>query len=264
MAPAPYPNFRWLFRAVLVVPVVAIAALAGGVIGGYGIFAVEGALSPPPRERGAIPFNGVPADVPAANNANLPAQISRAPAPAPASAASTPARSQETSASRQPAEGTAQPPQHAHSQAAPTGPQMAATPPPAQPATAPQATASEAPAAPRLAPKHAVKRRSAIKHAAARQPRERAMNPPSSYGRALYDYDAGDGGFYGGGYARSSPDWQDGPRTQGETESLRGATRLHRFEDGARSARRTRLPPRVGQPMPLMGGVLFGGRSDDW
>lgn len=53
MAPAPYPDFRWFFRTVRVLPVVAIAALAGGAIGGFSIFAINLALTAPPNH--AVP-----------------------------------------------------------------------------------------------------------------------------------------------------------------------------------------------------------------
>lgn len=49
MAPAPYPDFRWFFRMLRVLPVVAVAALAGGVIGGFSIFAINLALTAPPN-----------------------------------------------------------------------------------------------------------------------------------------------------------------------------------------------------------------------
>ena len=49
MAPAPYPDFRWLLRTLRVLPVVAIAALAGGIIGGFSIFAIDLAVTAPPN-----------------------------------------------------------------------------------------------------------------------------------------------------------------------------------------------------------------------
>lgn len=49
MPPAPYPNFRWFFRTVRVLPVVAVAALAGGIIGGFSVFAIDLALTAPPN-----------------------------------------------------------------------------------------------------------------------------------------------------------------------------------------------------------------------
>ncbi len=49
MPPAPYPDFRWFFRTLRVVPVVAVAALAGGIIGGFSVFAVDVALTAPPN-----------------------------------------------------------------------------------------------------------------------------------------------------------------------------------------------------------------------
>ena len=41
MPPAPYPDFRWFFRSLRVLPIVAIAALVGGIIGGFSVFALD-------------------------------------------------------------------------------------------------------------------------------------------------------------------------------------------------------------------------------
>ena len=49
MPPAPYPDFRWFFRPLRVLPVVAIAALVGGIIGGFSVFALDLALTTPPN-----------------------------------------------------------------------------------------------------------------------------------------------------------------------------------------------------------------------
>ncbi len=49
MPPAPYPDFRWFLRTLRVVPVVAVAALAGGIIGGFSVFAIDVALTAPPN-----------------------------------------------------------------------------------------------------------------------------------------------------------------------------------------------------------------------
>ena len=49
MPPAPYPDFRWFFRTLRVLPVVAVAALAGGIIGGFSVFAIDLALTAPPN-----------------------------------------------------------------------------------------------------------------------------------------------------------------------------------------------------------------------
>jgi hypothetical protein len=49
MPPAPFPDFRWFFRTVRVLPVVAVAALAGGIIGGFSVFAIDLALTAPPN-----------------------------------------------------------------------------------------------------------------------------------------------------------------------------------------------------------------------
>ncbi|MGA8356887.1 MAG: hypothetical protein WB772_05995, partial [Xanthobacteraceae bacterium] len=54
MPPAPYPDFRWFLRSLRVLPVIAIAALVGGIIGGFSVFALDLALTAPPnREVGA-------------------------------------------------------------------------------------------------------------------------------------------------------------------------------------------------------------------
>jgi hypothetical protein len=46
---ADYPDLGWLIRAVRVLPVVAAAALVGGIIGGFTIFAIDSALTWQPR-----------------------------------------------------------------------------------------------------------------------------------------------------------------------------------------------------------------------
>jgi hypothetical protein len=49
MPPAPYPDFRWFFRSLRALPVVAVAALVGGIIGGFSVFALDLALTTPPN-----------------------------------------------------------------------------------------------------------------------------------------------------------------------------------------------------------------------
>ncbi len=44
-----YPDLGWLIRAVRVLPVVAVAATVGGIIGGFTIFAIDSALTWQPR-----------------------------------------------------------------------------------------------------------------------------------------------------------------------------------------------------------------------
>ena len=46
---ADYPDLSWLIRAVRVLPVVAVAALVGGIIGGFTVFAIDSALTWQPR-----------------------------------------------------------------------------------------------------------------------------------------------------------------------------------------------------------------------
>lgn len=47
MPPARFPDFRWFFRTVRVLPLVAVATLAGGIIGGFSVFAIDLALTAP-------------------------------------------------------------------------------------------------------------------------------------------------------------------------------------------------------------------------
>jgi hypothetical protein len=46
---ADYPDLSWLIRAVRILPVVAVAASVGGVIGGFTVFAIDSALTWQPR-----------------------------------------------------------------------------------------------------------------------------------------------------------------------------------------------------------------------
>jgi hypothetical protein len=46
---AAYPDLGLFVRAARILPVIAIAAFAGGVVGGLVVFAINGALAPPPR-----------------------------------------------------------------------------------------------------------------------------------------------------------------------------------------------------------------------
>ena len=47
---AVYPGFGWFIRAAWILPIVALAAFAGGTLGGYIVFAINGAPVPPPRQ----------------------------------------------------------------------------------------------------------------------------------------------------------------------------------------------------------------------
>src|SRR5581483_2038866 len=49
MSPAPYPTFNWFFRAARMLPLVAAAALGGGIIGGGAILAIDLAITSPPQ-----------------------------------------------------------------------------------------------------------------------------------------------------------------------------------------------------------------------
>src|SRR5438046_2440396 len=46
---ADYPDLSWFIRAVRVLPVVAVAATVGGIIGGFTVFAIDSALTWQPR-----------------------------------------------------------------------------------------------------------------------------------------------------------------------------------------------------------------------
>lgn len=74
MAPAPYPNFGWFLRTLRAFPVVAVAALAGGIIGGFSVFAIDLAVTAPPN-------HGVPPE-PGSKLASETADDSDAAAPA--------------------------------------------------------------------------------------------------------------------------------------------------------------------------------------
>ena len=103
MPPAPYPDFSWFFRSLRALPVVAIAALAGGIIGGFSVFALDLALTTPPNhevgaEVGKIKARESAAAAPAAGTSappvpqeaasNAPPSIA-APQPVPQSQAQT-------------------------------------------------------------------------------------------------------------------------------------------------------------------------------
>jgi hypothetical protein len=83
MAPAPYPDFSWFSRAVRILPIVAGALLGGGAIGGVSVFAIDSALTAPPREE--LRAETAPANAPS------PIRTIDAPALNPSPAAATPA-----------------------------------------------------------------------------------------------------------------------------------------------------------------------------
>jgi hypothetical protein len=116
MPPAPYPDFRWFFRSLRALPVVAIAALVGGIIGGFSVFALDLALTTPPnREVGAElgKINGEKA--------------SESAAAAPAAGTSAPPVPQQEAASNAPPSVAA--PQPVPQSQAQTAPAIAVTPP---------------------------------------------------------------------------------------------------------------------------------------
>ena len=128
MAPAPYPDFSWFSRAVRILPIVAGALLAGGAIGGVSVFAIDSALTAPPREE-------LRAET-APPNAPSPIRTIDAPALNPSPAAATPAPAQAQTAPSVPPQTAAlvQPTPQPQVQAAPevTAPPMVARTAPAK------------------------------------------------------------------------------------------------------------------------------------
>lgn len=74
---AAYPDLGLFVRAARILPIVAVAALAGGVVGGFVVFAINGALAPPRPDLGTNNHAAAPA-VPA-----KPVTIIGAPTPNP-------------------------------------------------------------------------------------------------------------------------------------------------------------------------------------
>ena len=131
MPPAPYPDFRWVFHSVRILPVVAIAALVGGAIGGFSVFAIDLAISP---LRHDVQTKQASAERPPKVNEIKPSLAAEAPAHAPAGGTSAPPPVQGSLAPSQQAAGTAGPGAAATaaepSVAASTqAPQIAVTPP---------------------------------------------------------------------------------------------------------------------------------------
>ena len=89
MPPAPHPDFRWLFRSLRALPVVAIAALAGGIIGGFSVFALDLALTAPPSNDRGAEVGKINAEKASENAAVAPAAGTSAP-PVPKEVAATP------------------------------------------------------------------------------------------------------------------------------------------------------------------------------
>lgn len=219
MLPASRPDFRWFFRTVRVLPVVGIAALVGGMIGGFSVFAIDLALSPSPSHE-------VRAE---ASKINEPKANGRAPMRTFDASGFTPVAG--TSAPPTPAQAnsTAQPSPAASTETASQGaPQIAVTPPlptqqkvwpdalsrqhqvvPSQAqseAAKPQVAPGNPPAAPtQAAADHAIapqpdspdhdaqkpvpaKRRVAIKRKAQPARNESAAETSSRDGRPVYDY----------------------------------------------------------------------------
>ena len=117
MPPAPYPDFRWFFRSLRVLPVIAIAALVGGIIGGFSVFALDLALTTPPNHE-------VGAEVGKINGE----KASESAAAAPAAGTSAPPVPQEAASNAPPPRSIAAPQPAPQSQAQ-TAPPIAVTPP---------------------------------------------------------------------------------------------------------------------------------------
>ena len=59
--PTGYPDFSWFVRAVKTLPIVAVAALAGGVIGGFSVLTIDSVLTASPRQAASLSPSPVPA-----------------------------------------------------------------------------------------------------------------------------------------------------------------------------------------------------------
>lgn len=130
MPPAPYPDFRWLFRSLRALPIVAIAALVGGIIGGFSVFAVDLAVTAPPTHDVGSEVGKITAEKAGNSAATAPAAGTSAP-PAPEHAI---AQSDPASAAIAPQPNLKQPSQSMQPQDAPqtpaqTAPHVAVTPP---------------------------------------------------------------------------------------------------------------------------------------
>ncbi len=223
MLPASRPDFRWFFRTVRVLPVVAIAALVGGMIGGFSVFAIDLALSAPPS-------HDVRADAGKINepkaNGTAPMRTFDASGFTPVagtSAPSTPAQANST-APPSPAVSTQAAPQIAvtpqqkvwpdalsrEHQAMPSQAESKAGRPQVAPGIPPAAVAQAAgdhTIAPQASPDDAQKptpatRRVAIKRSAQPAPNESAAETSPRYGRPVYDYYD----YYGRDDARTASD----------------------------------------------------------
>lgn len=270
MPPAPYPDFRWFFRTVRVLPVIAIAALAGGMIGGFSVFAIDLALRSPPNgdvhadigKKGVGKINEVKA------NGTVPMRTFDAAGFTPAGGTSAPPTPAPANSTAQPqAAGIARPSPAAVPQGAP---QIAVTPPPSAQqkvwpdalsrahqvvpnrGETPTAKPEMAPAAPpatvtQAARDHAVapapassgrdaekpapaKRRVAIKHRPQAAPSENTAETSSRFSRPVYDH-------YGRDDQRAASDDEDSAGTSYEAAPPRYIVRrqhpelLDRSED---------------------------------
>jgi hypothetical protein len=138
MPPAPYPDFRWFFRSLRALPVFAIAALVGGIIGGFSVFALDLALTTPLNHEVGAEVGKINGD-----------KASESAAAAPAAGTSAPPVPQEAASNAPPGIAAPQPVPQSQAQ---TAPPIAVTPPLSpQQTTWPDALSREHESAPDIA-----------------------------------------------------------------------------------------------------------------
>ena len=116
MPPLPYADFRWFFRSLRALPVVAIAALVGGIIGGFSVFALDLALTTPPNHEAGAEVGKINGEKASESTAAAPA----------AGTSSPPVPQQEAASNAPPSIAAPQPVPQAQAQ---TAPAIAVTPP---------------------------------------------------------------------------------------------------------------------------------------
>jgi hypothetical protein len=275
MRSALYPNFRWFFRAMRAVSVVAVAALAGGIIGGFSVFAIDLALTAPPSHDAGAETGKITAEKAGTRGATIPAAGTSAP-PQPAQAASTvapttviPAQQPTVPSQVEPSAHIAVtpplPPQQtswpdalsrdhqiapdAADAAAPQTmtSQVAATPQQQQTASAP-AAAPEQPAKTEVAPKPVpTKRYLAVRRSIEPARNESASEAPARTNRPVYDY-------YGRGEEAAQPD----ARMSYEDANQRYLVRRPTADEDRGERDDAVLPPQPAPP-PLFFGLFGGG-----
>lgn len=248
MLPPPYPEFSRFFRRLRILPIVAVAALVGGAIGGASVFVIDDATAPPRLDVAAAAANKpakkiLPMRTFDVSGPYLAAGTSAPPTPpipaSPQISVTPPLTAQQTvwpdSLSR------------AHKAALP------------KPISAPTSAASTLPAAPPspAPPSTQAMRDQPVVPSVATRPVAHAGKVASRYRRPLYD-DYGDGRRY------IAPGSESPARARYETGKPRIAARrpapqvIDRYEDRS-GARPAFLPPQPPPPMPLIGGLLYDG-----